>query len=182
MEIHLCQRLKHLFSLFLHHPNVPIFFRTSWEEYFDLCAPKTYEYPSFVLEGIQKRKQMKVRKTSKPLKFQHLIWQAKIMFYNKVNKKNTEQLIRHECNLVNPLCWAVNLHCNYDSATKKNSIDTRLKFHKNNLRSQWRRKFARQIELAQNSRNCLNKQRVNFPSWIKHWQDAQAQNTNNYLT
>ena len=38
-------------------------------------------------------------------------------------------------------------------------------------------KSARQIEEAQKSRNCLNKQGVNFPSRNKQWRVAQAQNS-----
>ena len=90
----------------------------------------------------------------------------------------------------------------------KSAIYTRSQSHKNNLQSQWQRKFpktqiptttsinqkrivhhgegknmemlsksARQIEEAQKSRNCLNKQGVNFPSRNKQWRVAQAQNS-----
>ena len=90
----------------------------------------------------------------------------------------------------------------------KSAIYTRSQSHKNNLQSQWQRKFpktqiptttsinqkrivhhgegknmemlsksARQIEEAQKSRNCLNKQGVNFPSQNKQWRVAQAQNS-----
>ena len=79
-----------------YQPDVPIFSKNSWEKYFDMCPLGTKQQIPNSLFNVSLHKRnflTNVGKPSRPFKFQHLIWQARNIFYNNVHKTKKQKTV-----------------------------------------------------------------------------------------
>ena len=92
------------------NPMFQYFLRILGKKYFDMCPLGTKQRIPNSLFKLSLHKRIfltNVGKPSRPFKFQHLIWQARNIFYNNVHKtKKTENsLFVIFSDMVDTLCW-----------------------------------------------------------------------------